>query len=474
MNLKNIFKNSVFAFTAIRYGSYILLFLRGFILAKFLGPYYFGIWGLLTMVLQYLSFSGLGIQYSLNNELALRLDHDNKIKAQLISSALISTVMISLFIYILWLILAAFQIQISMLDDVVSIKMLAILILIATMQNLQQVFTNIFRVYNRLKIIAISEMVVAIITLGVAFLFKDVFLIKAFFLSWLLALLTINGIYFIVLSGLVNLSISKKYLWLLLKDGFPLLVYNFSSYLLVLAVRTIVSIYYPLEELGYYTLANSITTAVLLGLDSIAWVFVPKLIYKMKEGADDIEVMDYLNKVNNVYGTAVFVLVFMVALMSPLIFLYLPAYTPVGSVLIVLLVTQGINAFNYGFISLIGSRKKYYTMVFISLLGVGVSTGISLIFTYFNFNFYWMAVAIFIGIFLISVLVAYYAIVHILNKKFIFFQIYSPSVLIPVFLFIIGSMTNYSYILYGIGVAIFLIFNYNKIRGVQNFILSKI
>ena len=55
-------KNLLF-FIFSRYFNYGILFIRGLVLAKFLGPVSFGIWGFLTLILQYFTYSTLGINY---------------------------------------------------------------------------------------------------------------------------------------------------------------------------------------------------------------------------------------------------------------------------------------------------------------------------------------------------------------------------------------------------------------------------
>ena len=59
--LKTAFKNKVFLFIFSRYGTYAITFLNTLFIAAFLGPFYLGIWGFITLVTQYMNHLSFGI-----------------------------------------------------------------------------------------------------------------------------------------------------------------------------------------------------------------------------------------------------------------------------------------------------------------------------------------------------------------------------------------------------------------------------
>ena len=76
--------------TGTRYFSYGLNILRGLIIARLLGPYYFGVWGLITLALQYLSFTSLGLENSITVVLSTDRGKSNDNEGKYSSSAIIS------------------------------------------------------------------------------------------------------------------------------------------------------------------------------------------------------------------------------------------------------------------------------------------------------------------------------------------------------------------------------------------------
>ena len=85
-------------FTVSRYARYGLQAIRVFLLAKYLDPFYFGIWGFITLTLRYLDFTGLGIKYAVTVELAtggFQNQRDNARDQLLIENALSITLLIA-------------------------------------------------------------------------------------------------------------------------------------------------------------------------------------------------------------------------------------------------------------------------------------------------------------------------------------------------------------------------------------------
>ncbi|MEI7849330.1 MAG: hypothetical protein WCK35_26260, partial [Chloroflexota bacterium] len=93
IDFRRVLKNPVLLFMTNRYVSYVLLFVRGILVAKFLGPTMFGVWGFLMLVQQYLAYTNLGVQPALNVELSTE-DASSELRAELMGTALIHTLMI--------------------------------------------------------------------------------------------------------------------------------------------------------------------------------------------------------------------------------------------------------------------------------------------------------------------------------------------------------------------------------------------
>jgi O-antigen/teichoic acid export membrane protein len=458
-------------FTASRYLSYALLFLRGMLIAKILGPYFFGIWGFITLYQQYLSFTTLGIQYSANTELSLLNPTDTKRRDALINSAVTLTVFIFLILMICALALQFYQLEIFKTEG--SHKYIVLTFLIGALQNFRELFANIFRVFNEYWRIALGELLIAIVTLTTVFFYKDDNLILFLLISWA-ASLAVSLIFFMVkVPFQLRFTLDRREVKHLFAVGIPLLLYSVSYYLMTLSSRTIISIYYDLEIIGYYTFANTITNATLLGLNAASWVFYPVILSKLKEGTEESELCKTIHRVTNLYGVAVVFLVYISIIMSPLLYVFLEKYKPASQVLNILLLSQAVLSFGFVFNTLAIARKKHNQLAIISLSSTFLSAVLCLLFASLKMDFIWLALSTLVSFILYTTIICLYGFKILKNNKFSLLQVFPISLQISMALFIVGNFSNYSLIIYFFGISIFIWSNWKNLKEISRFVLKK-
>ncbi len=395
--LRHLLRKPTILFTFNRYVSYTLQFVRGIILASVLGPFYFGVWGFLMLVNQYLSYSGLGFQHAINVELAVQdPNDDSKRNSQLIGVTLTATLFIGMVLLVIGGLIQKFQIP--LFTKYTFSQYAFILALITALTHLNQVYANIYRVYQKLGKVAIYEFILASLPLIVIIFYRGGQLLFAL----LIALAFANAIGVLVYT--VKVPFRIRLLWdtslirYLLIIGFPLLIYQLSFWLITLAGRTIISIYYSVEVMGYFSLANNFTNAVMLGLRAVAWVVFPIILTKTKYGIPDEQVWQTVQKVNIIYGTAVFLTVFsIIILFTPILFAILPQYQPSTNILIILLLSQAVLSVTFGYNSLAIARKKQKSIATIAMIAVGVVVVLGLASAWLGLDMIWVATAMLVG-----------------------------------------------------------------------------
>lgn len=471
--LTDLLKNKIVLFTASRYLSYGLLFVRGFLLAKFLGPYFFGIWGVITLYQQYISFSGLGLQYAINTELAIT-EQDQKDKiTRLIGTSIVMTFWILCVLLVVSVVVQFAHIELFKSKD--SYQYAISIFLIGALQHFQQLFFNIYRVYNLLFKVAVSEVLVALATLVVVFIFQKEDLLSALLISWIASLLISNILFIIKPPFKISLKFSKQEAKILLNLGLPLLFYSISFYLIMISSRTIISVFYDVEVMGYYSFANNIANATLLGINAIAWIFYPIIINKLKEGTPQDEVKSVLEKVTNLYSTTVTFVVFIAIILSPIIYLYLDKYTPTKGALNILLLAQAIMASNFAFNTLAIARKKQNTIAIYSFIGMFIAVGLGLLFAFLKLPFAWLAVSVFIGYMVFSILVIRFGLKLSNIASYKFQEAFPWSLQLSLLLFLVGALLNqYTLLFYIFGLFLFVFFRINHIKQLVQYIQSKI
>lgn len=468
--IRSLLKKPILLFTISRYAGYALMLVRGLLVAKLLGPYLFGVWGFLTLAQQYLSYTSLGLQHAVTVELATESVSAAEKQAELIGSALSITALISA-----GLILLGFGIQASgvpLFEKYSFSQYVLVLGIIVGLSHLQQLFTNIYRVYGKLARIAASELLSTTLPLMAVLIFKDAVLIEA-----LLGSLVLSGLLSIVLFVVrapfkVAFKFSLHNWRRLVAMGMPLLVYTASFYFITVSGRTIVSAFYSVETMGYYSLANTITTGTLLGLNAVSWVVYPNILSRTHAGISDHLVAEVVRKVNDLYGTSVFLAVFGVILGLPVLFFFLPQYQPAANALSVLLLSQAVLAVSFGYNCVAIARRKHMKVAGIGVIAGIVVTGLSLLVALLKMSLTWIAVAVLVGAFVYTLWQARLGAAMIEEDHMGIGYVKSVlpwGSLTATLIFIAGILAGYPTPAGLVGVAIFVVANRQKIEQLWKF-----
>lgn len=427
------------------------------------------------LVQQYLINTTLGVEYALNVELSIHKVKDYKRDSELISSAI--NLLLSIFI-ILFILTALYKFTTVQFFEKYDFKNFSIeIFFLVCVAELQQIFSNICRAYERLDLIIVYEFVFSFLPFMAIFFFQGNELIHAELTSMIIAGMIGNYLFFkktpFVYSFLIDLSLIKK----LILIGIPLLLYNFSFNLILIASRTIISIYYSVEEMGLFSFANSLSGAILLGISSIAWVIFPKVLSKLSNDEDGEFLKRNTQFINEIYSLAVLLLIFISILVLPIIFVFLKEYKAIEPVLVILLLTQGILSTSFAYNSLAIAKKKHLKVALLSFLSVIIIVIFSFICAFLKLNIIWIAISTFIGVALFSILQI------ILSSKLlgenegytkILISIYPIHNIFIIGIFLISDSLPGAYMIKFIGFVLFVFFNRKKITKGINFAKSLI
>ncbi len=357
-------------FVLFKYINFAVKGVKGLLIAKILGPYAFGIWAFILMIEQYISYKNLGIPFTLNIELSNNFDNKKFIDDYVTKCFnLYSLIAISfLFIAFLYRIL-----DVQLFSEFKLNDFIVIIVLHATLKNYQSIFANIYRVFNKFKLIIISEFLFHALPLVTVFFYEGTDLIYALLIAAIISLLVSLGFY--AYNSPVHISYFKftknnVLTSVIIKDGLLLLMINVSVYLFNLASKSYVSVYYTIEELGQFSFAISITMASLLGIKAALWAVYPNIIRKISSIKDDIELSSFINKIERMNSFLFINLIHIVILVTPILYIGFPEYKPSSDVLIILLVAQGIVSMGIGYNTFIMNRKKFTALVKINLIAL--------------------------------------------------------------------------------------------------------
>lgn len=396
MALLSSFGRKEFYFTLGRYLVYAFQIAKGFALAYFLGPFFFGIYGYIMLYQQYLVYSNLGVQYALNAELSINSNSEESVKNRIENSAFSMTVYIVLLLFILSLFVYFFKIEIFPYKD--SYKYVFLLLILACLGHFQEIFVNIFRINKNLLPILYSDLFIAIATISVIPFFNGINLIDAVLWSWIISLSFTMFIYKILYKKRIRFD--NSYIKSLFNAGLPLLLFIFNYNLMGLIIRTLISIYYDTTAMGLFSFSNSLTSAIMLSFNSITWLMYPAVISKLSDyDLKGIELEDYLIGFSKKLIFIVFAIICIAIIAMPLLFIFLPKYEPIKGALIILLLNQVVFNAGFAFVSLAIGRKSYYQIAAISLLSVVVCFLFGSAFSFYKLPIEWLAIANILGSF---------------------------------------------------------------------------
>lgn len=462
--MKSFSKNPILFFLATRYTGYVLLFLRGLVIAKFLGTFYFGIWGFLTLVLQYLSYSSLGVNFAITVQLSTNSPTSVDQKASQANIAINSSIILSLLLILLGP--ASQWMGIELFSRFNFSRYMMLILLIAGTTNVQQVIINILRCEKRTTIIAINEIITAVLLLTAAFYFKDKNLIESQMIVLMFADILSLVLFTFQYPFKYRLQLDWQLVKILFKLGLPLWIFNFSYYLITISMRSIISAFYPIEILGYYTLGNSISFATLLGLQTIGWVIYPEVLFQLSK-TDDMEyTLGSLSRINNLYNTLCFFFVFILILFLPLILFFLPQYQPALPVITIMVISQAVMSSSFGSNALSVSRNKQNQVALIGIFVVALISGLGIVVSLLHYDQIWIALILLMG----SVLYTTFQIrlsselLDIGSKfKSDLLHLYPLSSILAILLAIVGSFTLFPALFNIIACSMFFIINKNSI-----------
>lgn len=300
----NVYQNLLGAFTA---------FLR----PKLLSPELYGLWSILNVIPTYASYGNFGsydmMRYKIPYHEA-RKEHQRSREVE--GSVFYGSLYISSFI-------TAVLVVIS-LTGKFDLTVKAGLLTMASLVILQWYYDNYLlrlKAYQNFRLLAYTLILKATVTLS--------------FSAILIYLLSIYGAF---LSSIVSVAAIIIYLKIkfppdsrsgfhplvfkeLIRQGLPIMVYNFSAILMGTSDRIVVSYFLGNEQLGYYGIAIMVFGFIRQIPGTAREVIEPRLMQDMNENSEEQNLREYLFKplINTAY--------FMPLLVGPLVFI-LPVLIP--------------------------------------------------------------------------------------------------------------------------------------------------
>jgi O-antigen/teichoic acid export membrane protein len=433
-----------------------------------------GIWGFITMIQEYLSFSSIGVQYFLNVEIAStpnQGDYHQKLLNYTISLiCIIFTILLCFYpIYYFSGMNCGSKFEFA--------QYLFWVLLYAGILNFQKIFVDFYRVYKNFNIINLSEFFIQALPFAAFLFYEKEELIRALILLNILAILISMFFYFRYLPFKFKFQLDWNIFKMILVSGFHFLLYNVSFYLINLISRTIVSKYFSIKELGYFSFALSITTATFFGIKTIQWAIFPQFVSKFAQITDKEEIVKYIKRMERINSTVLIVFVFVLIFCIPILYLLFPEYSPSYRIIILLYLGSTIMSLGFGFNSFILARKQQFELAKYSIFAFVIVGLFSYFFTQIlKLSIEWVVISQFFGFLLFLYLQGYifYKIVELpINYLNLIERVLPWRSILPVGFIVLGLYLPYSQLIFFCGFLLFIFLNVNTMIEIKNFVLHR-
>lgn len=403
--VKKIVTNKVILYLFSRYFGYFLQFVTSIIIAVKLEPYYFGIWGFLLLIVNYFHISNFGISNAINILLVQHRADELKTR-NFISTAFVAIGVLGGFIavfagyYYLFGIPFFEKYEVNYFFYTVCF--------IAILSHFNVLLMTISRVNNRLFEIAFHQFIIPLLVVIASILASGSRLLHLLLGAYVVGHIISLFVFFkgknIPLDGRPTVSDAK----VIIRKGILLFVYNICFYLIIVSIRTLVSIYYPVEEFGYFSFAYTLANAILLFLQALTFIVFPKIIDRLR--ADDPQrVSQFLSGIRNSYVPMAFGFVFLALIVFPVFILLVPQYQNALAALqlTALAIVLYTNSFGYGAYLMAKNQDKTIARIAVFCLLLNVCIALILILMV-KVVFSYVIVATMFSYFLYAYLCVYY------------------------------------------------------------------
>uniref|UniRef100_UPI004048531E hypothetical protein n=1 Tax=Algoriphagus sp. TaxID=1872435 RepID=UPI004048531E len=364
--------------------------IRGFVVARIMGPELLGVYSLFVLYQQYFMYSNIGVQYSLSIELSKNLN-DLYAQKNYIGSALFINLISGGGLILLFLLLYSFNIS---LFPIKNEFLLFFLFLIVIFSNLQELFINILRINNHVYLVAIIEFILSCILLLIVFVSNKSNLLETIVIITFISLIFSNSIFLIYLG---KIQFSLLFVKKLIIISIPVLLYHFSYNLFLLGTRSYISYFYPLSILGNFSFALNIVTIYLLLFNSLTWLAYPRVVKELSN-------VDTLPKDINNYMLYLLKKIFILQLFltlcayvsSPFVFYFFPKYELASDFFYILLFTNFYVGLTFPIVTFYLSRNNYWSLIYYSFLILLLGCVLFSINYYFKLEIIWVLISYFL------------------------------------------------------------------------------
>lgn len=455
--------------------TYFLQFVVGLSIAGKLGPYYFGIYSFLLLILNYFGNLNLGINHSLNVFLVHSKNKEKESDDYIGNSLFIALCQI-LFVSFIYLLLLTINIEDFQRYD--TKRYLIWIVLIASLGYFNTIFTTILRIKNKINAISIIQSLEILIDGFCVVFFIEETLIIGLLIGKIVSALsccTIAIINKVLPKHKPNINIKIQYK--LLEKGFLLFIYNSCLAFITITNRTIIGNNYNVEDFGKFNFAYQLGNALISLGAALTFLIFPKVLDAFST-CNNREIDKILCEIEDSYISANHLLIYLSLPFFILLTMLMPKYsdglTAMNLISLVILITNH----SFGYSSLLIAKNQEKKCAIISFISFVINFVFAYMFVcYFKFPYDYAILSTLLAYFFFCTVMA--CIGHKMiedngNVLYAFRRSFPLKLMVPFSCAIIISSFKMEYLIW-IPLLIYILFNYKDLKKIfLNYIIKLI
>lgn len=390
--IRSVLTSGSLLYVFLRYITYALTFINTLLLAKFLGGFEYGIYSFILLVMNYMSYSNLGINESLNTEYA-KFKH-KKISKKIWNTAWSINLIISILGCLIFLSTLVFHKTIF--SEYNFGKYAVVVILTCLIINLERVYITFYKIFGKLLKLNIQQILPNLVLIILILYYRSDINISIIVWSLFITNFISLIIFRLGLSIQPQLKISFRLAKRLITRGISLLMYNFSFYFLILLASSIVSIEYSVTDFGCFSLSNSIANGVIMAGGAFLFIFYPKILNAMNQPKE--KCINTINRIKSIYVIGIDIIT---VLSIPAVFgisLFFPQYSlSLVRIYSILMIGKCINNATTGYSAYLIANKKENTMTIYAIMSAIIEWIIIRCFTYYGLPMEFVGLGVVMG-----------------------------------------------------------------------------
>lgn len=405
MTKQRILSNKVFLYMGTRYVTYGLQFVLLLLVASKLGPYNYGIWGFILMLLNYFNIINFGIANSIN----VLIVQNKGVQTTINDYVKSSLYAISILIGILIIMMCLYGLYDSPLLNKYNIGFLFYVIcIIAAFQYINLLFSNIYRAQGRLLELSIFQTSIPVAILIAILFVNSNYLLYGLLSAYLIAHF-FSFLIFLFRKGIpLNGKFSVEKLTGLVKKGFFLFLYNASYNLILTTTASVISYYYTVEEYGYYSFSYNLGHSVLLILEAFAFVVFPKIVDQFYTGTKE-KIKKVIDSIRTNFVTLSHGLMYLAYSIFPFFLFFFPKYQKALPALFLTAISILLSTNSFGYNTLLISKNKEKKVAMASGISLLLNIVIGIILSLYDVPYFVVVLSMMVSYFAFAYICAYFA-----------------------------------------------------------------